>query len=401
LSNRNQTKEVMQTKTSIWPASLSDVPPIFTWENHSDLHNALSKAYFSYLEEKFHRRIDRFLQAGVGKDLLDLVSSLSPAALRRIILAPRSCIDLLYAPPSDLVYQLESAKAESCRSQDATAETELWTAMGDQCFVPDQPSDAWSIYDILDRRYPAESASFRAPLIEGGIPIDFSSPHAKDRIQDDTDGFHPLTKAEQASAVAKLDKAMRIIAMACPTAFELIVTYTRVIIVGNNPAKPNMFSSSSTEMYTGRVFIINAHTEATSIDDLVDTLVHEAIHNILYIIEINDPIVPAELQETADPTRIPSPWTGNSLFLHPFCHACFVWLGMWSFWEYMRLNGNHPFSEETLEYRIERSSCGFLKPEMMAALAKAGPHLSDEAKEVMWDFAMKARRKTLPIHKKA
>ena len=388
----------MNTKTNTWPASLFDVPQIFTWKNMTGFHSTLTGTYFAFLREKYLQRIDRFVQAGVGGELQDLVASLPPSALERIILAPRSCNDLLYAPPTDLVYHLESARAEQCRSGDARPKDELWTAMGDQCFVPEQPNQAWSIYDVLDRRYPLEESDISAPLIEGGIPVDFSSPHAKDRIKDDTQEFTPLSAGEQATAVEKLNQAMRIIAKACPAAFNLILAYTRVIVVGNNPDSPKLFSSSSTEMYTGRVVIINAHTEATSIDDLVDTLVHEAIHNILYIIEIEDPIIPKELQETADPTRIPSPWTGNSLFLHPFCHACFVWLGMWSFWEYIGSNGLHPFSESVISYRVDRSSSGFRKAEMLTALGKAGPHLSPSAKETMWNFTMDARRGKLPIH---
>ena len=61
---------------------------------------------------------------------------------------------------------------------------------------------------------------------------------------------------------------------------------------------------------------------------LADALVHEAIHAILYSIECSNPLVsaaPAGL-------LIRSPWSGNSLSIRTYLHACFVWYGLAKFW---------------------------------------------------------------------
>jgi hypothetical protein len=63
---------------------------------------------------------------------------------------------------------------------------------------------------------------------------------------------------------------------------------------------------------------------------LMDALVHESIHSLLYNVESLEPFYVSANSQVAFTAE--SPWTGKKLYLHSFVHACFVWFGLWSFW---------------------------------------------------------------------
>jgi hypothetical protein len=59
-------------------------------------------------------------------------------------------------------------------------------------------------------------------------------------------------------------------------------------------------------------------------------LIHESIHNLLYMIEWDAPFSIHTTRQHDVTAR--SPWTGRVLPVASFIHACFVWHGLRSFW---------------------------------------------------------------------
>jgi hypothetical protein len=51
---------------------------------------------------------------------------------------------------------------------------------------------------------------------------------------------------------------------------------------------------------------------------------------LIYKLELADSLYTDESQ--AKQLTTVSPWSGRTLLLHSFVHACFVWYGLWRFW---------------------------------------------------------------------
>ena len=88
-----------------------------------------------------------------------------------------------------------------------------------------------------------------------------------------------------------------------------------------------------------------------------DALVHEAIHAVVYRLELIEFLHLDDRASLAQQTT--SPWSGRSLTLRSFVHACFVWYGLWHLWQ-MRPSPGH----RTIERRdaAQRASQAIRRP---------------------------------------
>jgi HEXXH motif-containing protein len=122
-------------------------------------------------------------------------------------------------------------------------------------------------------------------------------------------------------------------------------------------ADPNgLFWSGSNGEYVGRVVLVNSDQERVSIEEVVDALVHEAIHGFLYMHESVEPWV-VDRSLYTDEAAIESPWSGTLLPVRPFMQACFVWYGLAMFWA-LHVGGT-VFDRERTHYLLSRSLSGF------------------------------------------
>ena len=380
-----------------WPATLSTMMDIFSWKNQQAYHNDIVDAYHNLLEEKFNKRIEAFVKAGVGKSLESSIAALSKRSLKRIIVAPRTSNDLLFNENVNLVYYKDAVLAEHCLSNQEEASKNVWTACDDFYFNCKKEIKEFSILEYLGREKSAMDRPYSAPILDQTIVLDFESPHAVERIKDDTQEFHPLSDSEQQTMQRKLQKAMNVLSEVSPEAYQFVKAYTQVIVIGKDIKNPKEFSSSSTEFNIGRVVLTNYHTKYVSIDEIVDTLIHEAIHIAIYIIELEHPIISRSIQDQVDRAQARSSWTGNKLYLHAFFHACFVWLGLWCFWLKLKEDKCTVFSKKIINQRIEAAKFGFKNGELPSSLSEVDQHLTEEAKEVIWSFVKNADHDILPL----
>jgi hypothetical protein len=109
---------------------------------------------------------------------------------------------------------------------------------------------------------------------------------------------------------------------------------------------------------------------------ICDAIVHEAIHALVYRLEIIIPLFTDSAAAAA--ARAESPWSGRSLDLLSLVHACFVWFGLWTFWTIrphampeaieLRNRAEHGFLGAPLSARLAPELYALLQPEVQRAI---------------------------------
>jgi hypothetical protein len=273
-------------------------------------------------------RFERHARADRARATLD---GLDDATLVRILGAPevsRAVAHYHSTPDPALLDELEGWFAvEAVRGDPgATLEVPRWSALGDRRIPgPDRDAtDDWGVRGAL------VAASCH------GIVIDFDSPPARRTPPSSEhrairmEAPVAMAAADRRTAIDKLEAALAALAATCPPAYQLVTTLTRVIMPRQDSVHPTFYTSGSIRTTIGRTALNNPHTPGVTIAQLVSSLVHEAIHAYLYIEERARPLVTD--WDRAFDTTAASPWTGTTLSLPTYLHACFVWYGLRALW---------------------------------------------------------------------
>ena len=115
--------------------------------------------------------------------------------------------------------------------------------------------------------------------------------------------------------------------------------------------------SSSSSAFPGRIVLINPHLPQLDLSQLTDKLVHEAIHSLLYAVEVEHPLV--RDRALADGVYVVSPWTGTTLGFYSYLHACFVWYALWCFWSQAAVASVFPDAD--VDGHVRRARVGFTR----------------------------------------
>ncbi len=138
----------------------------------------------------------------------------------------------------------------------------------------------------------------------------------------------PPSLEETALTVAKLEDAWRLLRALSPLAHQLVGDVTQVVCA-RTAVSDERFYTASDATTIGVVHLANAHLPRKSAAEVASELVHEAIHQALFRWELRHRL----LEDAALATRkVRSPWTGATLDLYAFVHACFVWYGVATLW---------------------------------------------------------------------
>lgn len=133
---------------------------------------------------------------------------------------------------------------------------------------------------------------------------------------------------ETALTVAKLEAAWRLLRALSPLAHQLVGDVTQVVCA-RTAVSDERFYTASDATTIGVVHLANAHLPRKSAAEVASELVHEAIHQALFRWELRHRL----LEDAALATeKVRSPWTGATLDLYAFVHACFVWYGVANLW---------------------------------------------------------------------
>jgi hypothetical protein len=172
--------------------------------------------------------------------------------------------------------------------------------------------------------------AYHAPRI-GGIVIDFESPWALGKLPHIAGEAEAITPANRATALDRIGAAVDLLEAASARAAVATRQFTQVIVVRSDPSRPDFYTSASSTLCLGRAVMRNPFVTDASPSEVVDGLVHEAIHCICDLTEINDGPWLAGGKD-AYHVKVASPWTERQLDIHTYLQACWVWYGLWHFW---------------------------------------------------------------------
>jgi hypothetical protein len=115
------------------------------------------------------------------------------------------------------------------------------------------------------------------------------------------------------------------------------------------------YQSSTFFGYPGLVRFTNTHLPDVDIPAVIEALVHEAIHCVLHVHEeCAEPFVPRDAVTRA---TVVSPWTGATILLPSYIHACAVWYGLYWLWSDARSWDGVP--QRRVEEMRHRARVGF------------------------------------------
>jgi hypothetical protein len=344
---------------------LEMLPDILAWKDASSFHAGLIEMHQASLRHEYQERVALFLKAGIGARVTRLTDELPDRSLDRIFAAPETAHKLLCEPRTHFSHFLNSLIAEHRLLGNAVDPSEpVWTALFDFHLGP--PENGAS-----------PSRNVVAPRLKGGIPIDLCSPQAEYTYFPPHGSSLPLSAEEAERARDRLEQALDAIAGISAPASDLIRRYVKVVILRKD-ADGNRLMSCSYDHFTGKMGMLNTHSTTVTLPEIMNGLVHEAIHSFLYMLEEGRPFFPSE--EVSYSMKLQSPWSGRDLPLHSFLHACYVWYGLWHFWKKAVEAGFEPLAESRVMLNDARS--GFFKPEMRDRVIELVGHLTSHARPV-------------------
>jgi hypothetical protein len=255
------------------------------------------------------------------------------SSFERILLAPAvtAIVSRDFAGQTDAnldawVCLVGALEAECAVHSSVPAQRDLWTVLGDiylpKGSVGEDYREHWDSGPDWRSDRP-----YAAPIVMTGTVIDAFSPAALGWLPDIPSGDQKFSSSAYDSAVRKVRAACDEIATVSNSVFHTLASLIRVIVMRCD-TRLNEFRAASSPIGIGRVVLRNPHLAQATVPEIMDGLVHEAIHGLLDSIELDNPLVVTEFagEQTA------SPWTGRILDVRTYLHACFVWYGLWNFW---------------------------------------------------------------------
>jgi HEXXH motif-containing protein len=104
-------------------------------------------------------------------------------------------------------------------------------------------------------------------------------------------------------------------------------------------------SSASNRALVGLCVLTNMHAPADRLLLCAEALLHESIHQYLYVTELAD----GNFCDLDEHRTYRSPWSGSRIPLHSLVHAAFVWFGLLSLW--CQLAQNAPDQDQAALFR--------------------------------------------------
>lgn len=344
------------------------MPDVLAWEDDGpETWVAVHDGYQALLADRLGAALARTgrLAPARTEALRQAIPQLSDTALQRFLLAPETACRLLWPlahETAEILDFLEGAVETERRLQHGavTSATPRWSALG-------------------DARAGEQGAEWQA-RIAGLPPLDLLSPHA---LGVDLEGELlrlPSPRAAQAAEerdliIDRLGQVAEALTQLGPEWALFLRTFTKVLVLQPDHDAPQSFSSGTSGQYPGRSVIANAHLPTVTLEVIVDGLVHESIHGLLYMQEQQRPWVLADALY-GGARVMTSPWTGTKLPLRPYMQAAFVWYGLLHFWSRAMEAG--VFDPGRARQRLRLAAEGFLKTPLVDQLRPYRDQLSPE-----------------------
>lgn len=327
---------------------LSELPQLLSWRDGSTVLRTSCSIYINCVYQRLR------LWASTAKpELWDIVRGLNRESQRRLLLAPQTfyLLQSTDRPNSEQLLILEKLiDAEKYLAGEGDLSVQdSWTALGDYYFA----------------KTDGASQPVKLPAV-GHLVLDIYSPFSTIHYPSPYGKIEKHKSEDMEVIVPRIAKSLEQIRSISPLTAQLVEASVQVLALANTPDNPALTCSASLRALIGRMSLINLQNDGWTIPGISNSIVHEAIHSMLYKLELAHDFYTDD--EAAHRITTTSPWSGRSLLLHSFVHACFVWFGLWCFW-----NKTHS-DEDGIAALRGRAASGFL----------AGPafeHLTSEAYE--------------------
>jgi len=321
---------------------------LLKWEDTDEFRSKLQTWYLGHILREIRNifgQISR-LDADLGASFEASLQKLPDWGLTRFLAAPetsRHISKFRYNPIEHMQFFRSALLAEQALAGIREPAGRCWTALGDFYLAGD--------FIAQDTHNP--EFSFAAPRLANQTPIDFVSPHAQLVNSMPDCPFQPYETVERNKLCELMETAFAIVRLVSIPATRFFRDFIQVIVARNDFCHPRSYSGSSTASHIGRLLIRNGHL--MSAGKMADSLIHESIHALLFIVEILEPFLVTPVQP--EPCAR-SPWSGNLLPIRTYLHACFVWFGLAQFW---RLAVNSAGSAEIANPLLDAALLGFQK----------------------------------------
>jgi hypothetical protein len=340
--------------SSRYASMLNKIPTIFAWEeskNHLANLQVLARSVALRRLRSALDHIGRYDQE-LGRSMRSAFEELPVEGKLRFMLAPETFyrITRLRKKPVDAITSLcNFLNGEAALHGLGPIDKGYVTAIGDFYYSEDPPQRS---ANTNGKGANAPANAVYAPRFAETIPIDFGSPNsANAQESDDKREYLPYSEEEKAVVREKLDAAFNRIERVSEAAAYLIKQHVKVVIPLK--AAEGGYGSTSQPHFPGRVLLRGV--DICPLASLATNLVHESIHQVMYILEWGGPFFIEDPDARA--ARVRSGWTGRDLPLHSFIHACFVWYGLSNFWT--RPAASEVFQAADAEKQLSRSMAGF------------------------------------------
>ena len=315
---------------------------------HALLFTNESCAIFTTVESNFNHFVDNlFLKFIKENNLEENYNRLNAKERKKLLQTPEVLNKLLWQNDfkndqlnSFFSYAIEMEEAKSKKKFDyAEYSDSSWTLDG-SFFINHTGNDNFDTFStpyLSDTKIPIDCFSVYNRIDEEHMPKEWlSTTYDYSEAEDLTDNLSKVYDGFDSIIKCLIQKNI----------------YT--ILLRKIPEKETLFTSGSDGGYIGRIVICNGHTVEDSV--IVDALVHEAIHGLLYMIdELNVWQPDRELSNKIGRTVV-SPWSNNSITIRNLVQAIYVWYGLYNFWDKYGL----AISETYRNDRLKLISKGFL-----------------------------------------
>lgn len=340
--------------SSRYASMLHKIPDIFAWEESRDHLANLQIWACSVALRRVRSCLDHIslYDQNLFRSMRTTFEELPLEGKLRFMTAPETfyrIMRLRKEPVESIIHLCNFLNGEAALHGLGPIEKDYVTALGDYYYSEATPGRLTAT-DGNENNAPIKA--FFAPRLAEAIPIDFASSNAANAQEtDDLREYVQYSVEQKALVCEKLNAAFNLIERVSEATAHLIKQHIKVIIPLNTGV-PGYGSTSQPHM-PGRVLLRGA--EASPLGALASALVHEAMHQVLYILEwggtfiVEDPDVRA--------ARAKSEWTNRDLPLHSHIHACFIWYGLSNFWLHAR--SSEAFEAIDVERQLARSLAGF------------------------------------------
>lgn len=321
---------------------------ILSWKT-----NGGTRAYLEELKSKNINFVLNELAVRVqrmehGNSVIGKIQSLPPKQFARLIRAPAFRNAL--ASASDVEFERKIASwvtAEFLTVDQFECKLPVETALGDFSFSEQRTERALTSHSlIIDSLRQADSYALSYSGSESAI-----------------DTYRKLSTEELYAFSAKCDSSLSRIQATNAPCYLFVVELVRTLF----PVVDDLnvaFRGSSDMNALGRIVHYNPANENVSSFEMAVSIVHEAVHTFLYMHEEQQPFFLNT--ERAHTVYVKSPWTGRSLHLRGFAHACFVWFAI-----YHLLQTSFLCCERYVhkaESKVENICNGFLSQQFVSSL---------------------------------